>query len=522
MPPRNITVFDTTLRDGEQAPGAALDLEQKLAIARQLAALRVDVIEAGFPNSSPADFEAVRMIANEVQGPVICGLARCTSADIESCWNAVREAPVHRIHAFLSTSDIHITEKLRKTRSQVLEMAVAGVRLARTLCPDVEFSAEDALRTDREYLAEIVAAVIEAGATTINLPDTVGYTTPREMAEMLRYLYEWAPQLSKVVASMHCHNDLGLAVANTLAGVCSGAGQVECSINGMGERAGNASLEELVMAIKTRQDVLGVTTGIDTTQITRTSRLVSSMTGFPVPPNKAIVGANAFAHEAGIHQHGVLADRRTYEIMLPEDVGLTGSNLTLGPRSGKHGLQARLRDLGYEVVGEELNRAYVRFVLLADRKKRIYDEDLVAIMTEAGNQTDAWELLSLEVRTETNLPPYALIVLKRRASDDIFELPAQGNGGLGDGPVEAAFIAVGKIVGRDPLFAGQDFKLEDYSLRSIGFGADAQGEASVHVRCNGDVAVGVAASTDVVEASVRAYLSAVNRLMMMRKSAAGE
>jgi 2-isopropylmalate synthase len=501
--PRMIRVFDTTLRDGEQSPGAALTMSEKLTIAHQLAHLQVDVIEAGFPYSSPEDFQSVKRIAEEVPGPVICGLARTVEADIVRCHEAVKVAAKHRIHTFIGTSDIHIEKKLGKTRAEVLEIAVKSVALARSLCEDVEFSPEDAMRTDIGYLREIVQAAIEAGASTINIPDTVGYTTPWEMEATIRDLFANVPSIAKAVISVHCHNDLGMATANSLAAVRAGAGQVECTVNGMGERAGNASLEEIVMTIKTREAELDCETGINTRQIMRASRMVSNLMGFVVQPNKAIVGANAFAHEAGIHQHGMTKDRTTYEIMTPEEVGLEESVLTLGPRSGRHGLRARLVQLGYEVTEAEMNEIYPRFLQVADRKKRVYDEDLELLMRSADAQGGGWSVEALQVTAGTAGMPVCAIRLRRNGKTT--EDAATGNG-----PVDAAYNAIDRILRKKHA-------LEDYSLRSISAGKDAQGEATVRIKRDGIEAVGRAASTDVVEASVSAYLNACNRLLVIER-----
>ncbi len=502
--PRDIRIFDTTLRDGEQSPGASLNAEQKLTIAHQLAALQVDVIEAGFPHSSPEDLESVSRIAREVRGPIVAGLARAMEADIESCWQAVQHAEKPRIHTFIGTSNIHIEKKLRKTKPEVLAMAVKAVRFARERCEDVEFSAEDALRTDRDYLAEIVAATIEAGATTINIPDTVGYTMPWEMADTITYLMENAPGFREVWVSVHCHNDLGLASANSLAAVQAGASQVECTINGLGERAGNAALEEVVMSIRTRPDLFDCRTAIKTPEIIKTSRMVSSMTGFVVQPNKAVVGANAFAHEAGIHQHGMIMDRQTYEIMRPEDVGLSESQLTLGPRSGRHGLAARLQDLGYDVPEEKMNEIYERFLAVADRKKQVYDEDLAIIMKEASAQiVETWHLVSMTVVAGVSTSPAAIVCLEKEGE-------RMTDSAIGNGPVDAVFAAIQKMT-------GVELVLDDYSVRSVSIGADALGEATVRGHRNGEEAIGRAASTDVVEASAKAYLNAINRLQIKER-----
>ncbi len=499
--PRKIMIFDTTLRDGEQSPGASMNMSEKMTLARQLAALNVDVIEAGFPFSSPLDFESVSSIAKDVQGPVICGLARTIEKDIDACYEAVKHAPRHRIHTFVGTSPLHLEKKLRKSAAEVLEMAVAAVKFARERCEDVEFSAEDAMRTELPYLRDVVEAVIEAGATTVNIPDTVGYTVPWVMEETIRFLFDQVSNIGQTVISVHCHDDLGLSVANSLAAVRAGAGQVECTVNGIGERAGNASLEEIVMALRTRSDVFDCTTDVRTPQIVKTSRMVSSFTSFPVQPNKAIVGANAFRHEAGIHQHGVLMDRQTYEIMEPQDVGWSDTVLTLGPRSGKHGVRHRLEDLGYSITDEQLETIYKRFIEMADRKKQIYDEDLELIMREAtATMPQVWTLVSLQTTSGDATMPTATVKLEKEG--ELLQDAACGNG-----PVDAAFKAIDRIT-------GMTLVLDDYSLRSVTQGKDAVGEASVHVRRGEDETFGRAADTDVVKASALAYLNAVNRLIV--------
>ncbi len=496
---RVIKIFDTTLRDGEQSPGASLSVSEKVTIAHQLAALNVDIIEAGFPISSPEDAEAVRRIALEVQGPIICGLARTMEDDIDSCGEALKDCPRPRIHTFVGTSPVHLEKKLGKTPAEVLDMAVTAVKLARERCDDVEFSPEDAMRTDWQFLGEIVQATIEAGATTINIPDTVGYATPWEMTSTIEYLREHVPNIDQCTISVHCHDDLGMSVANSLAAVKAGAGQVECTINGMGERAGNASLEEIVMALKTRADEFDVITNVRTQQIIKTSRMVSNLMGFVVQPNKAIVGANAFAHEAGIHQHGVIMDRQTYEIMRPEDVGLSESVLTLGRRSGRHGLRQRLTELGYEVTDEQLDEVYQRFLEVADKKKQVYDEDLQAIMREATAQVpETWRLVDLQ--TTSGTMPTATVKLEKQGETFV-------DAACGNGPVDAAYQAIDRIT-------GVSLTLEDYSVRSVSMGRDAIGEATVKVKRNGQEAIGKASSTDIVEASAKAYLNAINRLLV--------
>jgi 2-isopropylmalate synthase len=511
---RRIVIFDTTLRDGEQSPGASLSEDQKLAIAHQLAALGVDIIEAGFPISSPEDFRAVTRVAQEVHGPVIAGLSRTRKEDIQSCYDAVKHAERHRIHTFVGTSNIHIEKKLRKTKDQVFEMAVEAVRFARSLCDDVEFSAEDALRADFDYLCRVVEAVIAAGATTVNIPDTVGYTTPWEMERTIAQLFELVPNIDRAVISTHCHNDLGLASANSLAAVRGGAGQVECTVNGIGERAGNCSLEEVVMTLRTRQDYFDIETGINTPQIMKASRMVSNFTGHSVQPNKAIVGANAFAHEAGIHQHGMIMDRQTYEIMKPEDIGLTESVLTLGRRSGRHGLRQRLTDLGYDLTDAQLDEAYKRFVTIADRKKEVYDEDLELLMRDMiGAQAGMWSLQrfqvtsgSVEAEGGAVTIPVAAVELKRGEKPMTYA-------STGNGPVHAIYTAIDHIV------KGKKLRLVDYQLRSVSVGEDAIGEAIVRIS-DGEIETwGKAASTDVLEASAKAYINAINRLMVLHQRA---
>lgn len=505
---RKIMIFDTTLRDGEQSPGASMNMKEKVTLARQLAALKVDVIEAGFPFSSPQDFESVQTIAQEVEGPVICGLCRAMDKDIDACYNAVKPAARHRIHTFIGTSPLHVEKKLQKTYDQVLQMAVKAVAFARERCEDVEFSAEDAMRTELPYLREVVEAVIAAGATTVNIPDTVGYTVPWVMEDTIRFLFDNVPNIGQAVISVHCHDDLGLSVANSLAAVRAGAGQVECTVNGIGERAGNASLEEIVMAIKTRSDALDCHTEINTPQIVKTSKMVSSFTSFPVQPNKAIVGANAFRHEAGIHQHGMLMDRQTYEIMEPKDVGWADTVLTLGPRSGKHGVRHRLEDLGYTITEEQMEDIYKRFIEVADRKKQVYDEDLEIIMRDSTSGVqETWTLVGLQTSSSDQAMTMAAVKLSRE--EEIFQDAACGNG-----PVDAAYRAIDRIT-------GMVLSLEDYSLRSVTQGKDAVGEATVHVqRGDGEESIGRAADTDVVRASALAYLNAINRLLVRDQNAA--
>jgi 2-isopropylmalate synthase len=499
---RQIKIFDTTLRDGEQSPGASLDTGAKVRIAHQLARLNVDIMEAGFPFSSPEDFEAVSTIAREVKGPTIAGLARARAEDIESCWEAVKHAERPRIHTFIGTSKVHVEKKFLTTEAEVLKMAVEAVELACSLCDDVEFSAEDATRTDLPYLRDVVEATIAAGATTINIPDTVGYTTPWKMAETIRYLLEHVPNIERATISVHCHDDLGMSVANSLAAVKAGAGQVECTVNGLGERAGNAALEEIVMALRTRVDEFDCETQINTQEIINSSRMVASLTGFVVQPNKAIIGANAFAHEAGIHQHGMIMDRQTYEIMQPEDVGLSESVFTLGPRSGRHGLRQRLEALGYEVAEEEMDQLYEAFLAVADKKKQVYDEDLHIIMRQvsASEAAQVYHLERLQVTSSTDALATATVMLRRNG--ERLEETASGNG-----PVDAAYQAISRLT-------GVEVELADYAIRSVTQGTDALGEAMVRVRRGEDEVMAKAASLDVIEASALAYLNAINMLLL--------
>ncbi|HKB27365.1 MAG TPA: 2-isopropylmalate synthase [Methylomirabilota bacterium] len=498
-----VIIFDTTLRDGEQSPGFSMNTMEKLEMARQLARLQVDVIEAGFPISSDEDFEATREVARQVGtlegAPSICGLSRVGLGDIDRCWEAVRHARKPRLHTFVATSDIHLKYKLRKSRAEVLKASVEAVKHARGYCEDVEFSPEDASRSDFDYMCDVLSAVIEAGATTINIPDTVGYAIPKEWGERITRIRERVQGIDKVVLSVHCHNDLGQAVANSLTAVMSGARQIECTINGIGERAGNASLEEIVMALRTRKDFFGVESRVKTEEIFKTSRLLSHITGIHVQPNKAVVGENAFAHEAGIHQDGVIKEKLTYEIMRPEDIGRPSNKLVLGKHSGRHALSARLKDLGFDLSGPDLDRAFKTFKALADRKKEIYDEDLVAIVTdEVTQQVRGYELDYLHVISGTGVVPSATLRLKK--DGQVFQ-----DSGVGDGPVDAVLVAIDAITGLKG-------RLLDYSLRAATSGKDAIGEVAMKVDFDGTVVSGKGASTDVIEASARAYLSAVNRV----------
>ena len=504
-----VKIFDTTLRDGEQSPGASLNMSEKLEIARALEQLNVDIIEAGFPIASPGDFEAVCAVAEAVRKCSVAGLARSTEQDVVRAAEAVKRAVKPRVHVFCATSEIHMKYKLKRAREEILKMAVEHTRMARELIDDIEFSPEDASRTDPAFLAEVVSAVIEAGASTVNIPDTVGYAVPAHFAGIIRMLKQRVPNIGQATISVHCHNDLGLAVANSLAAVEAGARQVECTINGLGERAGNCSLEELVMALKVRSDHFGVQTGIDTTRIYPTSRLVSSLTGMHVQRNKAIVGENAFAHEAGIHQHGVLAEASTYEIIKPSDVGIPASTLVLGKHSGRHAFRDRLTHLGYHLSDEQLDQAFERFKLLADKKKEIFDEDLEAIVEElVSRQPVFWELDALQTTAGTGVIPTATVKLKDREGN-IFQDAATG-----DGPIDAVYSVIQRI-------CNVSVRLTDYQIRAITGGKEAQGEVVLEIEADGQRIRGRAVSTDIIEASGRAYLGAINRHLQRTKNGTG-
>jgi len=494
-----ILVFDTTLRDGEQSPGATMTPSEKLRMAHALEELGVDILEAGFPVSSPDDFLGVRKIAREVRGPVITALARAHPTDVDQAAGAVDGAANPRIHTFIATSRIHLERKLRISEEECIERAVTAVARARQHVDDVEFSAEDATRSELPFLSRIVAAAVEAGATTINIPDTVGYSHPREIAGILETLFANVPALKDVVVSVHCHNDLGLAVANTLAAVDAGARQVECTINGIGERAGNAALEEIVMALEVRKDLLGHHTGIRTNRIYATSQLLTGITGIQPQPNKAIVGKNAFAHEAGIHQDGMLKERTTYEIMSPRMVGVPGSRLVLGKHSGRHALKIRFQELGHEVEDEDLERAYRLFKLLADQKKVVLDEDLLSILHHGAWQDipAAFKLEELEVRCGGRTSSARVVI------NDGGPFPRTASG-EGDGPIAAAFEAINSLL-------EWSVELEDFSIRANTPGRDAVGEVTLQAKVDGKTFTGRGASTDVVDAAVRAYLNAMNK-----------
>ena len=496
-----IIVFDTTLRDGEQAPGASMNLAQKLQVARVLGHLGVDVIEAGFPVASPGDFEAVQAIARSLEGPTVAALARASRGDIDRAVEALAPTTNARVHVFLATSPIHRQHKLKMSREDVLRLAISSVEYARSRCEDVEFSAEDAARTEPEFLAEVVERVIEAGASTINIPDTVGYAVPAQFAELIAYLRRTVRGVERVVLSVHCHDDLGLAVANSLAALQAGARQVECTVNGVGERAGNCSLEEVVMALRTRADYLHLNTGIRTQQLCNASRVVAAATGFHVARNKAVVGQNAFAHESGIHQHGMIEFPLTYEVMRPEDVGFKSTSLVLGKHSGRHALASRLRDLGYELEPALIDQVFEELKKLADKKKEIYDGDLEALLVSLFHQTSAggWTLVSLTAASGTGTPPSAAVRLQRRGGR-IVEQAATG-----DGPVDAVFKCIDRIT-------GVDARLRELRITSVSAGEDAQGEATVDAESEGRQFRGRAVDTDIVVAAALAYLEVVNRI----------
>lgn len=497
-----IKIFDTTLRDGEQSPGASMNVEEKLQVARQLVRLGVDVIEAGFPVASSGDFEAVHKIASEVQGATIAGLARAREQDIKTAWEAIKDAPQRRIHTFHSTSDIHLKYQFRVSREEALKRSVAMVMFAKSLVDDVEFSPMDATRTDPVYLLEVIEAVVGAGASTVNIPDTVGYTTPYEFGSLIKMVTERLG--GKAVVSVHCHNDLGLAVANSLAAIINGAGQVECTVNGIGERAGNCSMEEVVMNLATRKDFYKASTNINTKEIVRTSRLITRITGIPVQPNKAVVGANAFAHESGIHQDGLLKEKMTYEIIRPEDVGLKSTELILGKHSGRHAFKARLIELGYELTDEELETAFGKFKHLADQKKNIFDEDIEAIVSEEVSRIpEIYSLVELAISSGTNIRPSA--TLKMKINDTVAETVEHG-----DGPVDAAYRAITALTKTKS-------NLLKFDVKGITGGTDALGEVVVSLEEDGKTARGNGADTDIIVAAAKAYITALNKLALRKK-----
>jgi 2-isopropylmalate synthase len=509
MNKRKIMVFDTTLRDGEQAPGNSMNTEEKVKLALQLEKLGVDVIEAGFPISSPGDFEAVKLVAETVKNPAVAGLCRANEKDISVGWDALRNATRPRIHTFIATSDIHMKHKLKKTPEEVLEIAVKSVKFARNLCEDIEFSAEDATRTDLDFLCKVVEEVIKAGATTVNIPDTVGYTVPMEYEVIISTLMNKVPNIDKAAISVHCHNDLGLAVANSIAAVKAGASQIECTINGIGERAGNCALEEVVMALNVRPDIFNdIECGVNTQEIYRSSKLLTAITGVDVQPNKAIVGKNAFAHEAGIHQDGVLKNRTTYEIMTPQSVGVPENKLVLGKHSGRHALIDRVRSLGYELTKEDIERVYMQFKELADKKKEVYDEDIEAIIENQMSQVKefySFEYINI-VSGNTSIPTATVQLIDE--NDNVIT-----DASTGDGPVDASFKAIERI-------SKVQGRLKSYKINALTAGKDAQGEVIVSVEFDktGYDVIGKGYSTDIVEASAKAYLNALNRFLNRRDS----
>jgi 2-isopropylmalate synthase len=499
-------IFDTTLRDGEQSPGCSMTQPEKLRVARALAELGVDVIEAGFPAASRGDWEAVNAVAREVHGPIIAGLARCNREDIELAARAVKDAPRHRLHVFLATSAIHREFKLNMAQDEIIRRAVEAVKLAREFCEDVEFSPEDASRTELDFLAQVVEAVVEAGATTINIPDTVGYTVPDEFGELFRYLRRHVRGIDKVTLSVHCHDDLGMAVANSLTAVVAGARQIECTINGIGERAGNCALEEVVMALRTRAQFFNLRTGIDTRRLYPTSRLVANITGQSIPRNKAVIGENAFAHESGIHQHGMLKHHSTYEIMRPEDVGMARSNLVLGKHSGRHAFRERVRELGFELDDIELNRVFEDFKALADKKKELFDGDIEALVLRASSTAQGpWTLERLDVDAHTGEPSRARVTL-RHADGRSVERESQG-----DGPVDAAYKAVEKA-------SGIAVTVRKFEVHAVTIGEDAQGEAIIYVDHANRSYRGSSVSTNIVEAACRALLEVMNRIELSQRN----
>ncbi len=505
--PNHVVIFDTTLRDGEQSPGCSMNLEEKLSVAKVLDEMGVDVIEAGFPVSSNSDFESVRDVARQTRNAQVAGLCRARAGDIDRAWEALRHAARPRIHTFISTSPLHMKYKLQMEPDAVHEAVIDSVTYARRLTDNVEWSCEDGTRTDHDFLCRCVEAAIKCGATTINIPDTVGYTVPEEYYELVMMLRNRVPNIDKAVISTHCHNDLGLAVANSLAAIRAGARQVECTVNGIGERAGNAAMEEVVMALKTRKDVLPFTTGVDSRYITRASRLVSGITGFTVQPNKAIVGKNAFAHESGIHQHGMLQNAETYEIMTPESVGLTRSNLVMGKHSGKHAFKAKLKELGYELSDNEVTDAFQRFKDLADHKKEVFDDDIIALIDDAVlRHNDHIRFVSLGVNCGSEGPQTAHLVLEVEGARQ--ETTVEGSG-----PVDATFAAIRTIWPHDAT-------LELYQVHAVTGGTDAQAEVTVRLAEDGMTVNGQGADHDTLVASARAYVNALNKLMLKRQKVA--
>ncbi|OGX07241.1 MAG: 2-isopropylmalate synthase [Omnitrophica WOR_2 bacterium GWA2_47_8] len=500
-----VLIFDTTLRDGEQAPGASMNQNEKLEIAFALERLGVDIIEAGFPVSSQGDFNSVKNVAKHIKDSIVCGLARCIKKDIDAAGDAIKVAKRGRIHVFLATSKIHLEHKLKKNKEEILQMAVDSVKYAKNKIDDVEFSPEDASRSEKDFLYRVIKAVIDAGATTVNIPDTVGYSVPIEYGQLIADIKNNVPNINKAIISVHCHDDLGLAVANSLSAVRNGARQVECTINGIGERAGNASMEEIVMALKTRSDIYGCSTNVNTQEISKASRLVSKLTGFVVPPNKAIVGANAFRHESGIHQDGMLKERSTYEIMRPEDVGFLGTGLVLGKHSGRHAFKVRLKNLGIDLNESQLDKAFERFKGLADKKKQVYDEDLIAIVEDQVKFVqNIWTLVDLKTTSGMKMTPKIELTLK--AKGKTYKKISSG-----DGPVDACYRAIDAITKTKG-------ELLDYSIQSVTRGKDAFGEVTVKVKIKDKSVIAHGTSTDIIVASAEAYLNAINKVLSQKES----
>ncbi|MFA5928691.1 MAG: 2-isopropylmalate synthase [Candidatus Margulisiibacteriota bacterium] len=504
MAMRKIKIFDTTLRDGEQSPGASMNTEEKLEVAKHLAKLNVDIIEAGFAISSPGDLEAIQAIARNVKGPYICSLARARKEDIDKAWEAVKPSAKPYIHTFLATSPIHMETKLRKTPDEVLKMAVEAVKYAKSLCEKVEFSAEDAGRSELPFLCRVIEEVIKAGATTVNIPDTVGYTSPYEFGELIKQIKARTPGIDKIDIAVHCHNDLGMATANSMAAVYNGANQVECTINGIGERAGNASLEEVVMILRTRKDYFQADTDIVTEHLYKTSRLVSGITGMPVQANKAIVGANAFSHEAGIHQDGVMKNKATYEIMDAKSIGWTDNLMVLGKHSGSHAFKQRLVEMGFDLSNEELAKAFEKFKVLADKKKDVSEQDLEQLVTdEVFIGTEIYSLKTVEASAGNTAKPKAKVCLIK----DNQEICAEADG---DGPVDAVYLAIDKLI-------GEKVKLLDYIIQAVTGGTDALGKVSVRIEDKGKPFTGRGADTDIIVSSAKAYINAVNKMLEARR-----
>lgn len=495
-----VWIFDTTLRDGEQAPGASMSIKEKIEIAKALASMNVDIIEAGFPVSSPAQFEACKAISESVEGPIIAGLARAVEKDIKTCYDALKNAKKFRIHTFIATSPIHREYKLKMTKKEVIKNAVNAVKYAKTFTENVEFSAEDAARTEKEFLAEVTEAVISAGTIAVNIPDTVGYTTPQEFYEIISYLKKNVKNIDKAILSVHCHNDLGLAVANSLAACLAGARQIECTVNGIGERAGNAAMEEIVMGLSVRSDFYNLYTDIDKKKIYATSKLVSRIIGYPIAPNKAIVGKNAFAHESGIHQDGVLKNRATYEIMKPEDIGRSSTQIVLGRHSGRAGFKAKIEEMGFYLEKEKIDELYEKFLNIADKKKEVTEEDIISILGDTGILEKGYQIKYLTVVSGEKVIPTATVLIQKGGQE--FKASA-----IGDGPVDATYKAINRAINIEKIV------VEDFFIQSVSAGGDAIGQVNVSLRIKNDTATGVYADTDIILAAAKSYLNAINKII---------